>query len=121
MDDRERTEARINKLLARRDKREALSWLRGGNEKSYRFLAEWTTEESLELIEQLYQAGAKEVWAVRFDRNPPYESINTLIVTLPDDPEARERVFAWSNEQAEGQGFDSDEDYGQQHLFVWFD
>ena len=122
MTDREHTERLIEEHLRQRtDKFEALSWLRAGNPKSYRYLAEWTNEESIKLIEQAYRCGATEVWAVKFDRNPPYESINTLIVTLPDDPTARDAVFGWANDQSEEQGFDPEEDYGQSHLYLWFD
>jgi hypothetical protein len=107
--------------LNNEDKQEALSWLKAGTAKSVRYLAELEPKESILLVEELYAAGAVEVWAVAFDRNPPYESINTLIIGLPRDRYAREMVFHWAAKQARKQGFDAFEDYGQRHLFVWFD
>ena len=122
MHDREHTECLIAKLLRKRkDKFEALSWLKASTDKSKRNLAEFTPKQSIKWIQQLYARGATEVWAVRIGRNPPYESIDTLIVTLPDDPGARLAVFRWTNAQAMSDGFDPDEDYGQRHLYVWFD
>jgi hypothetical protein len=122
MDDREETERRIAKLLRKRkDKFEALAWLNERSEASDRGLSEWNWEESVRMIRQLYDVGAREVWAVEFGRNPPYESIHTLVVTLPDEPAARRAVFGWVNEQTVRQGFEAEEDYGQRHVSVWFD
>lgn len=122
MESRDDTEQMIKELLQSDEKVEALSWLKGSNKKSHRNLAEWTTEESVQLVQEIYDCGATKVWAVRFDRNPPYESINTLILELPADKKKRRAVFDWSNTKMEEQGFDTPtEDYGQRHVFLWFD
>jgi hypothetical protein len=121
LDRRKRLENTIKGLLKNKRKAEALSWLKGGNKKSYRYLAEWTTEQSIEWVECLYERGAAEVWAVEFDRNAGYESINTLIVTLPPDKKKRRSVLELTNRQIHDDGFDPEEDYGQRHLYVWFD
>jgi hypothetical protein len=122
MRQREHEEKLIARLLRKKDKVEALSWLEGIHASSNRNLAEWTTAESIARIRGLYGSGAREVWAVQFDRNLPYESINTLIVTLPDDAAERAKVFEWVREQAMVQGFEETEpDAGQRHLRVWFD
>jgi hypothetical protein len=117
---------RIAKYLATTDKIEAVSWLGDSNDASYRFLAEWSNEESLDLIRDLYSRGAEKVWAMEFDVNPPYESINTLLVALPvaASPAAFEKraaVFNWASERMVAQGFDPIEDAGQQYLCLWFD
>jgi len=112
----------IQKLLRKKkDRFEALAWLKGSHAQSQRNLSEWTNAQSVEMVQQLYGCGAAEVLAVRFDRNPPYESINTLIVALPADSVKRFAVFEWANEQIEKQGFDPEEDYGQPYLYIWFD
>jgi len=132
-DSRERRRRLVSELLKRKDKVEALSWLKGssltleesskykGRVKSYRNLAEWPTEQSVAWIQELYTRGAMKVWAVNFDRNQPYESINTLIVTLPEERKMRRAVFEWTNKQIMEDGFDPEDDCGQRHLFVWFD
>ncbi len=119
MTDREETERLIQKLLRKRkDKFEALSWLKERDTKSVQYLAEYPPEASIKVIKEIYRSGAKEVWAVQFDRNLQYESINTLIITLPEDPTKRGTVFRWAHNQAEQEGFDPDVDYGQSHLYV---
>ena len=35
--------------------------------------------------------------------------------------EKRQRVFKWSNKQAQSSGFDPDPDWGQKELFVFLD
>jgi hypothetical protein len=111
----------IAKLLRKKDKFEALSWLEKSGASEHRNVAELTNAQSIELIRELYMRGATKVWAVKFDRSLPYESINTLIVELPIDSLQRMAVFDWEKEQAERQGFDVHDDYGQHFLHVWFD
>jgi len=108
------------RLRQRNDKFEALEWLKGSNPKSDRNLAEWPLARSVQFVQTLYKSGATEVLAVQFDRNPPYESINTLLIALPDTSTARLAVFALCNDQITKQGFDPAEDYGQTHIELWF-
>lgn len=88
---------------------------------SRRYLAEWSLDESVRVVEQLYAAGALQVWAVAFDRNLPYESINTLIIALPDKRDPRARALELANQNKTRQGFDTEQDCGQTHLHLWFD
>ena len=118
MDSKEHTERVIAKhLRQRKNKFEALAWLKESGGDEYHSLAEWSNEESVEQVERLYAAGAREVWAVAFDKNLPYESINTLILTLPENAAARNAVFGWVNDHVQRQGLDTEEDYGQSHLY----
>jgi hypothetical protein len=117
-DRRAELERTIGELLKSEEKAEALAWLKGGAEKECRNIAEWTTRRSVEWVRALYRRGAVEVWAVRFSG---FESINTLVVTLPKDKKKRRAVLEWTNRQIEDDGFDPEEDYGQSHLYVWFD
>lgn len=122
MSDRERTEQLIARhLRQRKDKYEALAWLTEAPDPSKRSLAEWTNRESVRRIRELYARGAREIWAVAFDRNLPYESIHTLIIALPDDPSRRAAVFATADNLIQLQGYDPEPDHGQQHLYIWFD
>jgi hypothetical protein len=122
MNDPHQTQRLIAKLLRKRtDKYEALTWLTEAPDPSKRNLAEWPHRESVGWIRDLYARGAQQVWAVGFDRNLPYESINALIITLPDDPARRASVFASANEQIQRQGFEPEEDHDQPHLYIWFD
>ena len=122
MTEREETENLIAKLLRKRkDKFEALAWLKGGTAQSKRYLAELTNHQSVRLIKRAYDAGVVEVWAVGFARNAPYESIYRLVITLPEDRVKRKATFKWANEQIERQGFEPESDYGQRHLYIWFD
>jgi len=122
MDKRERTELEqmIQRLLRqKKDRFEARAWLEDGGEKSVRFIGEMSKEQSIKFVQKLYRLGAKEVMAVKIGRNPPYESINTMIVTLPSDRKARQQLFAFEGKRVESEGFDPPEDYGQSHLLVW--
>jgi hypothetical protein len=123
MTERERSELErtIQGFLRQKEKFEARAWLEGGGKKSVRFIGEMPPEQSVEFVEELYRLGAKEVLAVKIDRNMPYESINTMIVALPSDPNARRKIFSFEGKRTGSEGFDPYEDYGQSHLHVWFD
>jgi hypothetical protein len=112
----------IHKLLDNPNKAEALSWLKDGGEDSFRNLGELdTTEESIALVQHLYDLGAVEVLAVEIDTYPEGQNTGKLVITLPDTSEARKKIFAWSSEQAESLGFAPDKDVGQKQLFVGLD
>ena len=111
----------IDKLIRNKDKHEALAWLRGSKTGSYRYISEWTNKKSVAWIKTLYEAGAPEAWAVEFARNAGYESITVLIVMLPTDGVVRAKVFDFANAQIQAEGFDPEDDYGQLHLYLWFD
>ena len=105
-------------------KAEALAWLKdNGGRNTVGELP--TNGESLALIQEAYQAGAKEVLAIEIDAyeedDGVYENTGKLIVKLPEDAAARRGVFEWCGRQAEAQGFDAEEDEGQTHVFVALD
>ena len=105
-------------------KSEALSWLEAGDGKNT--LGELpTSDESVELVREVYEAGAEEVLAIEIDEYDEQDGIygNTgkLILRLPSEAAARQRVFEWCAKQAEKQGFDGPKDEGQTHVFVSLD
>lgn len=101
--------------------KEALEWLQSGPPDS-RTLGELpTTAASLELVRKVYAVGAKSVTAVKIDTYPEGQNTGKLIITLPAESTARQRVFDWCGRIAEQNGFDPDTDTGQQHLLVMLD
>lgn len=108
--------------------REVLAWLRGKPEgELFRTLGELgSTEESIALAQEIYDAGAVEVLAVEiddYDEDDDGGGQNTgkLVVKLPDQPNARKRVFAWVNANSQSHGFDPEPDTGQNYLFTMLD
>jgi hypothetical protein len=118
MSDADKEEAFVRKLLRKRDRVEALGWMDGATPPTYRNLGESPAPESLALIKRLYAMGAKEVFVVDIRRNGIYESSEKLILRLPEDPAERRKVFSWANIVIIRRGFDPNEDYGQEYLFV---
>jgi MORN repeat protein len=103
----------IAEFRAQPNQAEARQWLSvNGN----RNLGEMTPEESLQVIEDGYKAGAIRITAVDIQD----ETTNCLLVDLPSKGLKRERVFEWNNELAQESGFDPDDDWGQEELFVFF-
>jgi hypothetical protein len=92
---------------------EAREWLAGNQTRN---VGEMTPEASREVIEEGYQAGAAKIIAVDIQG----ESTNCLIVELPPTGTKRKRVFVWNNQLARESGFDADDDWGQNELFVYF-
>jgi hypothetical protein len=112
----------IKTFLRASNTKEAIAWLQAGSESDFRSVGECeSTQESLALIQQIYDAGAKEVLAVQIDEYPEGQNTGKLVVILPDPTEARERVFDWAGEIAQSQGFDAEQDSGQSFLFVMLD
>ena len=112
--DRQKHQNFINEFLRKPNYEEARQWLAGDEN---RFIGEMTPEASREWIGEGYQAGAIKILAVDIAD----DTTNCLIVELPPKGKKRERVFRWSNQRAQSDGFDPDLDWGQNELFVFFD
>src|SRR5688500_2299129 len=95
------------------NKAEALEWLRGGSDESFRNLGEMEADESIQFVQRLYDLGAEKVLAVEIDEYPEGANTGHLLVQLPADDSARGRVFAFEREHAESHGFDGMPDEGQ--------
>jgi hypothetical protein len=113
----------IRKLLDNPDKAEAYSWLDECSDDSFRNVGELeSNEKSLDLIREIYDAGAVEVIAVEIDKYPDGgENTGKLVIALPEEPEERKRVLEWCSKVSEAQGFAPHEDFGQTHEFVMLD
>lgn len=103
------------------NKAEALSWLRAGSDTSFRNLGEMEADESIRFVQHLYDLGAETVLAVAIDEYPDGANSGNLLVQLPPDDAARERLFAFEREHAESHGFDGTPDEGQEHLYLKLD
>jgi hypothetical protein len=111
----------VREMLSRADRVEALEWLTNAPPAVHRNIGEMPQRDSVSFVRKLYKLGAKEVVAVDIGINRNYESTDTLIATLPDDPEAREAIFDFERPRVEAMGYDAYEDIGQRHLLVGFD
>lgn len=102
-------------------KAEALSWLTASDGKNT--LGELlSTDESIALVKEAYDAGAEEVLAIEIDEyEAGHENTGRLLVKVPLEPAARRCVFQWCAKQAEAQGYYGEEDTGQIHIFVSLD
>lgn len=102
---------------------EAYSWFNEGTADSFRSVGELgSNEESLDLIREIYDAGAVEVIAVEIDKYPDGgENTGKLLITLPEEPDQRKRVLEWCSKVSEAQGYAPHEDFGQKHAFVMLD
>jgi hypothetical protein len=113
---------KIEDLLNSDGSKEALRWLQNGRPDS-RMLGELpTTVASIALVQELYALGATRVTASNIQTyDTGEENTGRLIVSLPKEPNARERVFEWCAEWAEQLGFEPERDVGQEHIFVMLD
>lgn len=109
-------------LLERGVNDEARAWLQSGDAEDSRTLGELaTTAESLQLVDDAYAAGAVRVIAAEIDQYPEGENTSKLVIVLPDSAGERSALFRWAAPIAEQQGFDPDEEWGQDYLFVMVD
>jgi hypothetical protein len=112
--EREKHDEFIAKFQGKPNQAEVRQWLADDENRN---LGEMMPDQSREVIEEGYQAGAVKIMAVEILEN----STNCLIVELPPKSAKRKRVFEWNNELAQNSGFDPDDDWGQNELFVFFD
>lgn len=101
---------------------EALAWLKEPSVPE-RSLGEATTQEdSIELVESLYNAGAVTVWVFDIDGELSEEqNSGRLLVELPSDPAKRESILAKCAEIGAEQGFDAEPDTGQYYTVLMLD
>lgn len=73
----------------------AYSWLDEGNDDSFRNVDEpESNEKSLDLIREIYDAGAVEVIAVDIDKDADgEENTGKLLIVLPEQPAQRKSVL----------------------------
>jgi hypothetical protein len=108
----------VRKLLRKKDRVEALSWLEGDERRN---VGELSHVKSLSLIRRLYKLGAVEIVAVDISGHVGFESTDTLIAKLPSDGSSRRGIFDWNNERGREMGYEPESDEGQDHVLIWFD
>lgn len=104
----------INKYLRKSNRGEARQWLKGDEN---RWLGQMTHEDSVELIEEGYKAGATKIVAVDIAD----ETTKRLVVYVPAAGPKRERVFKWHSVVTQKSGWRPNDDWGQDGLFIFFD
>lgn len=80
-----------------------------------------TTNDALEFVNEMYRAGASAVLVKEIRQEAEGGYTDTLIVQLPDDKTAREKIFAISNLEARREGYSPETDSGQDELLLWWD
>lgn len=113
----------LDELLRKPDHADAIPWLKESTAASDRTLGEiGTSEESLDLVAEAFDAGAVEVIAVEIVTYPDgSQNTGKLVVELPEDPISRERVLTWCNELGKRLGLDPESDFGQRNTLVMLD
>jgi hypothetical protein len=107
-------------LIENTESAAVMPWLR--DRSKLRSLGELEgTEESIEFIQGVFDAGAVQVFAVEIDCYEDDENTGKLCIELPKNPELRQQVLVWAGEIAEEQGFDAEQDIGQRYVFVMLD
>lgn len=109
---------------------EALQWLEANRNASglasNRF---GTTREALEFVKTLYASGAEAVFVSQETITDDPDTINfeggpyadALVVKLPTDPAARERVQGICRRELRREGFDLDGATEGESIFLWWD
>jgi hypothetical protein len=108
------------KLLDTKTHLEALAWVKESRDHDIRTIGEQSPEESLKIVNRLYNEGADRVWAVDLDIYPNEgQSTNVLVVELPTDPKLRRKLFHLEARVAASGGFDPVSDDGQHYMFLF--
>jgi hypothetical protein len=107
----------IAEWLAEPDKAEARKWL----ESDSHVLFEGDKETAVKLANDLYSAGAKEVWIIGISQMGNSEIAAAFVAVLPDDATARKRVFAIESDFQKAMDLEPSRDVGQKYLHMTFD
>lgn len=117
----EQKDAFCTELIASTKSREVLAWLREQNSNNTLGKLK-TSQASLQLIEEVMNAGAIKVMAVEIDTyDIRMENTGKLCIELPLEPDIRNRIFKWTGRIANSQGYDQERDVGQRYIFVMLD
>ena len=114
----------IDRLLDDPAKQEALQWLKTGEEGERRTIGHFkSAEESIQFVQQIYELGASNVFAVQIRLVPKTTGRRTgkLVVELPKDVGTRQAIFDWCKVQGDSLGFSPNLDHGENHLFLLLD
>jgi hypothetical protein len=115
-------DAQLEQMMQDGKSAEALAWTKEADgTDELRTIHELNNEQSLEIIQRLYDLGAVCVTAVDIESDPDFgETTNILIVELPDDTPLRKQLFKYESKQARSVGFNGVTDTGQKYLFFYW-
>lgn len=107
-------------LINNTNSAEVLPWLRDGNKpRSLGVIG--STKESIEFVEEAFEAGAVQVFAVEIDDEDDFENTGKLCIELPDNLLLRTKILDWTGKIAAEQGYEQEPDVGQRYVFVMLD
>ena len=109
---------------------EAKNWLlKNGNESAFASNRFGETKQALTFVERLYLAGAKRVIVPQESIDADVGTLNieggpyadALLVTLPEDPAAAQKVFEICALELSREGFDPAESKHANQIYLWWD
>lgn len=110
------------KLLHGSHVREALGWLQESRNPSRSLGEARNQDDSIKLVEKLYQLGAQAVHATEIKSSPSRDqNSGRLILELPEQQEKRKKLFRICGKIAKAGGFDADPDVRQRYLLLMLD
>jgi hypothetical protein len=117
------TDCLLEEFLNDPTKREARGWLMEAVESETRTLGEIPSwRESLALVEEAHAEGVEELCVVKVaDDGDGLQNTGILLARLPAKGRKRKTALAWCNEQNGFQGFDPEDDRGQDWISVQLD
>lgn len=113
-----KADAECAKLLAKQNKSEARQWLQGNNN---RICLKWDRQRSIQMVEELYKLGAKEVWVVNLESGLLANLASELVVVLPQESETRKKLLDWHNANLAEDEDDKLTDKGQKYMYLALD
>jgi hypothetical protein len=113
----EDADKQIEEWLSEPDKAEARKWLQGDSH----ILFEGDRGTAAKLVDDLYNAGAKEVWVIGIEKLGGSEIAAAFVAVLPTDSAARKRVFAVEYAFQILMDGEPSKDDGQKYLHLSFD
>lgn len=111
------SDKQIEEWLGEPDKAEAREWLKGDSH----ILFEGDKETAAKVVDNLYSAGAKEVWIIGVTEFGGSEVAAAFVAVLPSDAAARKRVFAIESDFQKLMDLEPTRDTGQKYLHFSFD
>ena len=107
----------IEEWLGEPDKAEARNWLQGDSH----ILFEGDKATAKKLVNDLYSAGATEVWVIGISEIGGSEVAAAFVAVLPGDSAARKRIFAVESAFQQLVDDEPTRDTGQKYLHFSFD
>ncbi len=110
----------IERLLRSSHKAEAERWLNESQAARQRTLGPFKgTKQSLEIVKELYAAGAVKILAVDIKARPNgSQHTEKLVMELPADTKLRNAIFRWCKEQGDKAGYSPETDAGEKHMYL---